>query len=114
MTREELAAELRLNLHDLQDKVHQTEALRSFVDQGLLTEDEAIEDRVSLIYLLLQKSETISDLIDEFLDSSLGDRELVDKANRLVSEAKLEIARFQENQVLEELREVSDQTYTVQ
>ena len=107
-------AELRLNIHDLQDKVHQTEALRSFVDQGLLTEDEAIEDRVSLIYLLLQKSETISDLIDEFLDSPSGERALVDKANQLVSEAKAEIARFQESQSLDQLGEVSDETETVQ
>lgn len=114
MTREELVAELRLNIHDLQDTVDKTEAIRSFVDQGLLNEEQAVDDHVSLVYSLLEKSEAISDLIDEFLDSASGDRELVDVATRLVSEAKTEIARFQEGKMLDQLGDISIETDTIQ
>jgi hypothetical protein len=114
MTRDELVVELCFHIDDLEDTIYKSEAVRSFVEQSLLAENDSIDDQVSLIYSLIQKSEEMSDLIDEFLDSPTADQQLVDKANKLVSQAKTEIARFQDARFLVGLNDVSDETETVQ
>src|SRR5436305_8452308 len=81
MTKEELVQELRVHINDLKDTIDQSGAVRSSVERDFLTENEAIDDQVTLVYSLIQKSEAISSLIDNFFDSSPSDRELVDRAN---------------------------------
>ena len=114
MTKEELINDLHIHIIELKDALDQSGAVRACIEQDLRADDEAIEDQVSLVYLLIQKSEAMSGLMDDFLESSPSERGLVDKANRLVSEAKAVIARFQENKVLEELGDVTDHTDTIQ
>jgi len=114
MTKEELVKELHVHISDLKDTIEQSNVVRSSVERDLLTENEAIDDQVTLVYSLIQKSETMSSLIDNFLDSSPSDHDLVDRASQLVSEAKVEIARFQENKIFDELGDIKDETKAIQ
>jgi hypothetical protein len=114
MNEDELVEKLSLQIRDLKDTIDQSGAVRAFVEQDLLSENEAEDEQVTLIYSLIQRSEAIRELIDDFLNSSPDRRELADEANQIVAEAKAEIARFQENKFLEEFGDVTDETDTVQ
>lgn len=114
MTEEEFTETISFQIKDLKDVIDQSGAVRSLVERDLVSENATIGDQVSLIYLLIQKSEAVGDLIDDFLSLAPRNRELVDKANQIVSEAKAEIRRFQENEVFEQFDDAKDETDVVQ
>jgi len=114
MTEEEFTETISFQIKDLKDVIDQSGAVRSLVERDLVSENATIGDQVSLIYLLIQKSEAVGDLIDDFLSLAPRNRELVDKANQIVSEAKAEIRRFQENEVFEQFDNAKDETDVVQ
>jgi len=114
MTEEEFTETISFQIKDLKDVTDQSGAVRSLVERDLVSENATIGDQVSLIYLLIQKSEAVGDLIDDFLSLAPRNRELVDKANQIVSEAKAEIRRFQENEAFEQFDDAKDETDVVQ
>jgi len=115
MTKEEFVEKLNFQITDIKDIIEQSGAVRSSLEQDLLSENDAIGDQVSLVYSLIQKSEAIGEMVDDFLNTSpTNSRELVEQANQIVSEAKAEIARFQENKAFEDLDDVTDETGSVQ
>jgi hypothetical protein len=113
MTKDELVEDLRLRIGDLQDTVDKAMAVRSFVDQDLLTEEQAIDEQADLLNQLVQKSEAISDLIDEFLESSPDDSEMAAMAGQIVSAARDQITQFQDKEFLKD-QDIADQTGEIQ
>jgi len=113
MKKDELVEDLRLRIGDLQDTVDKAMAVRSFVDQDLLTEEQAIDEQADLLNQLVQKSEAISDLIDEFLESSPHDSEMAAIAGQIVSAAKDQITQFQDKEFLKD-QDIADQTGEIQ
>jgi len=113
MTEEELSNLLRDQLETLDDEICVTETVRPFVEQYLVGDDEIEDSYVSHVYSLIEKSESMVLLVDEFLESKHMDRKLVEKANDLVSRAKEEIARFREQKDFASL-EISDETDKLQ
>ena len=115
MTEEEFTETISFQIKDLKDVIDQSGAVRSLVERDLVSENATIGDQVSLVYSLIQKSEAIGEMVDDFLNTSpTNSRELVEQANQIVSEAKAEIARFQENKAFEDLDDVTDETGSVQ
>ena len=114
MTKDELVEKLSLQVRDLKKTIDRSGAVRSFVEQRLLSENDAVDDQVTLIYSLMQKTEAIISLIDDFLSSSPDRRELADEANQIVADAKTEIARFQDYKALAEFGDVTDETDIIQ
>lgn len=114
MNEDELVEKLSLQIRDLKDTIDQSGAVRSFVEQDLLSENDVVDEQVTLIYSLIQRSEAIRELIDDFLNSSPDRRELAEQANEIVAEAKAEIARFQENTFLERFGDITDEIDMVQ
>ena len=114
VTKDELVEDLRLRLGDLHQTVDKAMAVRSFVDQNLLTEEQAIDEQADLLYQLVQKSEAISHLIDDFLESSLPDSDIATRASQIVSAAKDQIEQFRHKKFLTEECDVADETQEVQ
>ena len=110
----ELLEELSSHADDLRDTVHKSGAVRTFVDQKLLSEDQAVDEQIHLLRQLIKKSAAMSDLIDEFLDSSPHDAEMVNNANQIVSAAKDEIAAYNHKKFIERIKDVIDETDEVQ
>ena len=88
---DELLEELRLHVEDLETTVHKSEAVRSFIDQKLIPEDEAVDEQILLLNQLIQKSAAMSDLINDFLDSSPHKSGIVDTVHQIMSAAEDEI-----------------------
>ena len=110
----EIIKQLRDHVDELKDTIDKSAAVRSFVEQNLLPEEVALGERVDLIYSLIQKSEALTDLVDEFLATDSKHSELVFAATQLVNEAKAEIKQFQDNKFLTEFDDVTDETGTIQ
>jgi len=94
MTKEELVAALQFQIEDLRETVLQAEAVRSFVDQNLLSEAQAVEDQLTLLNQIIYKSTAIDDLINDFLKSPQLDNDLADAAKQILSAAQEQIAKF--------------------
>jgi predicted transcriptional regulator len=94
MTKEELVSALQFQIADLKETVLQAEAVRSFVDQNLLSEAQAVEDQLALLNQIIYKSAAIDDLINDFLKSSQLDNDLADAAKQILSAAQEQIAKF--------------------
>jgi hypothetical protein len=110
----ELLEELSSHADDLRDTVQKSGAIRTFVDQKLLSEDQAVDEQIHLLRQLIKKSAAMSDLIDEFLDSSPPDADIVITANQIVSAAKDEIAAYNHKRFIERIKDVIDETDEVQ
>jgi len=93
MTKEGLVEQLRFQIDDLKETFKKAEAVRSFVDQGLLTEEQAVEDQFDLLQQIIRKSAEIDDLIENFLKSFPDDSYLIDAAKQILSAARAEIPR---------------------
>jgi benzoyl-CoA reductase/2-hydroxyglutaryl-CoA dehydratase subunit BcrC/BadD/HgdB len=111
---DELLEELSFHTDDLEDTVHKSQAVRSFIDQKLLPEHQAVDEQIDLLHQLIQKSAAMSDLISEFLDSSPHDAERVNTANQIVSAAKDEIAAYNHKKFIEHIKDIIDETDGVQ
>lgn len=102
----------RSEIDEFEEIVAKSRITRPFVEHD--PESELLDSYVSAIHTLIQKSESVSNLlIDDFLETKTVDPALVDKAKTLISQAKDEIARFREQRDFAAL-DISDETDKLQ
>jgi len=66
MTKHELVEKIQIHVNDGKETVNQLHAVRSFVEQDLLSRGDGIDEQVSLIYSLIKRSEAIFEMVDHF------------------------------------------------
>ena len=66
MTKHELVQRIRVHVNDGKETVNKLRAVRSFVEQDLLSRGDGIDEQVSLIYSLIRRSEAIIEMVDHF------------------------------------------------
>ena len=111
MANEGLEKFFQREIDEFEENVVKARTARPFVEQD--PDGELLDTYVTAVHSLIARSQFMSELIDEFLESGQVDRELVDRAKKLVSTAKSEIALFHEQRDFAAL-DISDETGKLQ